>query len=242
MLQSKWNVSVSLVSIFPCSVADTRRHFVCINLIVARLPVLCLRCGSSTGLPRPSCVSVPLFAAIDASPEGILSQIVPLNRWRRLAPLPLFLNNVLAGPDWFTDLVPIIIQRCVFGWPCWPFRWLLLGVPLVYQGNILVNHVVLQISGPVVVGLSQLGGRTAAGPLVLSLWASWTQLAHQLPEGLPYFVLRVSWALNHHHRVSPLSLVTYHLTYRFSEQCISLSFIGDSPNYGQVVLHYIRIQ
>lgn len=153
-----------------------------------------------SAVPPLPVVLVPFLAAVDAAAEGILAQVVPLQGRRGRATLPPLL---LAGVG------TMMFGRCPGGddgpgglarrvdvprRPRRSLRRLLLRlyhrVPLADERYVPVDHVVLQVSRPVIVGLRELRRRATA--LAPPLRAGRAQFAHQLAKGLADLVLGVA--------------------------------------------------
>lgn len=86
-----------------------------LKLSLAWLPVLSLSDSSTAWFARSSRVSIPLFAAVDASSERILAEVIPVQRRRRLAALPLLLCHVVACPDRFCHPVQAVVHGSISG-------------------------------------------------------------------------------------------------------------------------------
>lgn len=73
------------------------------------------------------------------------------------------------------DLIRTTVRGGIFRGAWRPFGRIPLNALLVYQRDVLVDHVVLHIRRPAIVGLSQLrDGATATGSLILPLVAGGT--------------------------------------------------------------------
>lgn len=123
---------------------------------VLRLPVLGIYGNFTRSSVSPiSVVLVSLLAAVDAAAEGVLAQIVPLQGRRGFATLPLFLDHDVIGC--FVSLTDLLVVAQRVGVPRGSrrsLRWLLLRyLFLTHERNVPIDHIVLHVRWPVVVGL-----------------------------------------------------------------------------------------